>query len=237
VPLSLEDRIRQNLEAVRSRLERTALAAGRDPAAIRIIAVCKTFGREHIAAALAAGQRDFGENRVQGGLTKIPLFTDSAARWHLVGHLQSNKVRKAAAVFAAIHSIDSPDLLARLDAAASEAGRRPEALVQVDLAGEATKHGAPPAAVPAIFQAADASRSVQIVGLMVLPPFFDDPEQARPYFRRLRQLRDDLHADGVPQEQLQHLSMGMSHDFEVAVQEGATMVRIGTAIFGERPAP
>ena len=189
---------------------------------------------ELIRAAAAAGQKDFGENRVQEALQKIAGSADLSIRWHLIGPLQSNKARKAAEHFAAIHSVDSVSLLHRLDAAAAAAGTHPELFVQVDLAGKPTKHGAPPSAVPAICQAARDCRAAQVVGLMVLPPWFDDPEAARTYFQQLRQLRDRLRESGVPGEMLRELSMGMSHDFEVAVQEGATMVRIGTAIFGKR---
>jgi pyridoxal phosphate enzyme (YggS family) len=170
---------------------------------------------------------------VQEGLEKIaagPRGLD----WHLIGHLQTNKAKKAAAAFPWIHSIDSLDLLVRVDRAAAEAAKRPFVLIQVDLAGEATKHGAPLEEVANIVGAAERCEAARLVGLMLLPPFFDDPEDARPYFRRLRELRDMLVASGVPQSTLAQLSMGMSHDFEVAIQEGATMVRVGTAIFGER---
>ena len=194
----------------------------------------KTFGLDHIRAANAAGQEDFGENRIQEALQKMAGSADLLIRWHLVGTLQSNKVRRAAERFAWIHSVDSLPLLQRLENAAAAAGTRPNVLVQVDLAGEATKHGVEPAAVPAIFEAARAWRGVRVAGLMVLPPWFDDPEGARPYFRQLRQLRDHLKSSGVPTDMLDELSMGMSHDFEVAIQEGATIVRIGTAIFGAR---
>ena len=196
----------------------------------------KTFGLDHIRAAAAAGQGDFGENRVQEALQKMAGSADLLVRWHLIGTLQSNKVRKAAESFDWIHSVDSLHLLQRLEEAASATGTRPTLLVQVDLAGETTKHGAQPSAVSVIFEAARACHAVRVVGLMVLPPWSDDPEETRPYFRRLRQLRDHLKTSGVPADMLQELSMGMSHDFEVAIQEGATIVRIGTAIFGKRTA-
>jgi pyridoxal phosphate enzyme (YggS family) len=208
--------------------------AGRQAAEIRLVAVSKTFGLEHIRAAVAAGQQDFGENRVQEALQKIGGSTDLLVRWHLIGTLQSNKARKAADVFEWIHSVDSLELLQRLDNAASQAGRQPKLLVQVDLAGEATKHGVPRERVPAIFEAAGTCRAARVVGLMLLPPWSEDPDGSRPYFRQLRALRERLLAQGVPTEMLRELSMGMSHDFEAAVLEGATMVRIGTAIFGRR---
>ena len=221
-----------NLTAVRARLERAALAAGRSPTDIRLIAVSKTFPLDHIRAAAAAGQADFGENRVQEALQKVDASADLKIRWHLIGHLQSNKARRAATAFQCIHSIDSLDLLRRVDRAAAEAGAAPELLVQVDLASEATKFGLAEAGVRALFEA--DLQAARLTGLMVLPPWTDNPEEARPWFRRLRELRDRLEAGGAPPARLRELSMGMSHDFEVAVQEGSTMVRVGTAIFGER---
>jgi pyridoxal phosphate enzyme (YggS family) len=226
--------IAANLAAVRSRLERAAAEHSRPPDAVRLIAVSKTFPVEAIRAAIAAGQREFGENRVQEAIPKIEAIPDADVRWHLIGHLQSNKARKAARPFDVVQSVDSADLLGKLDAAADEARRRPDLLVQVDLAGESTKHGAPEHEVRRILDLAGELRAARVVGLMLLPPFFDDPEDARPYFRRLRELRDRLLDEGRPPSQLAELSMGMSHDFEVAVSEGATMVRVGTAIFGAR---
>jgi len=209
-------------------------AAGRDPSAIRLVAVSKTFPIEAVREAYAAGQREFGENRVQEGLQKIGETTDLTIRWHLLGHLQTNKARKAGPAFAMVQSVDSIELIQKLDAAATEAGRAPELLIQVDLAGEATKFGAPPAEVPRLFEAAGACRAASVVGLMTLPPVPDTPEDARPFFRRLRDLRDEWLAAGVPASMLRELSMGMSGDFEVAIEEGATIVRVGTAIFGSR---
>ena len=223
-----------NLAAIRSRIAAAAAAAGRAADDVRLLAVSKTFDADHVRAAYAAGQRDFGENKVQEALQKIGETADLEIRWHLIGHLQSNKVKKAAPAFAAIHSVDSVDLVRRVDAAAADAGAAPDLYVQVDLAGEATKFGAPEADVPAIAHAAVECRAARLKGLMLLPPWFDEPERARPYFRRLRELRDRLVAGGIEAARLQDLSMGMSHDFEVAIQEGATLVRVGTAIFGKR---
>ena len=211
-----------------------ARSAGRDPASVRLIAVSKTFPIEAVRAAYDAGQRDFGENRVQEGLQKVERSTDLSIRWHLIGHLQTNKARKAAPAFAMIQSVDTVELLERLDRAADETGHVPELLIQVDLGGEATKHGAPPAEVPRLFEAAAACRAARVVGLMTLPPVPVTPEDARPWFRQLRDLRDEWQAAGVPAPMLRELSMGMSGDFEVAIQEGATLVRVGTAIFGSR---
>jgi pyridoxal phosphate enzyme (YggS family) len=226
--------IASHLAAIRERIAAAAAAAGRTGGDITLLAVSKTFGADDVRAAYEAGQREFGENKVQEGLQKREATADLAIRWHLIGHLQSNKAKKAAPAFAAIHSIDSVELLRRVDAAAAEAGAAPDLYIQVDLAGESTKFGAVEAEAAAIARAAIDCRAGRLKGLMLLPPWFDDPELARPYFRRLRELRDRLVADGIDASYLQALSMGMSHDFEVAIQEGATLVRVGTAIFGKR---
>jgi hypothetical protein len=231
---SRRDEVATSLAAVRERLARSVERSGRSPSSVRLVAVSKTRPAEDVRAAFEAGQTEFGENRVQEALEKIGATSDIPITWHLVGHLQSNKARRAAGGFAWIHSIGSVDLLTRVDAAAAEAGRRPELLLQVDLAGEPTKHGAPADAWLALGEAASACRAARVVGLMLLPPFFPDPEDARPYFRRLREIRDELETRGVAPGMLRELSMGMSHDFEIAVEEGATLVRVGTAIFGER---
>ena len=231
---SRRDEIAASLSAVRQRLARAIDRAGRFPSSVRLVAVSKTRPAGDVRAAFDAGQFEFGENRVQEALEKIAATSDIPIAWHLVGHLQSNKARRAAASFACIHSIDSAEVLRRVDAAAAEAGRRPELLVQIDLAGEATKHGAPAETWLSLFEAAADCRAARVTGLMLLPPFTPDPEDARPYFRRLRELRDELEGRGAPPDMLRELSMGMSHDFEVAVEEGATLVRVGTAIFGER---
>jgi PLP dependent protein len=227
--------IAANLQAVRARMARAAMASGREVNSVRLVAVSKTFGVEAIRAALAAGQRDFGENKVQEALPKIEALAAEDVRWHLIGHLQSNKARKAARPFDLIHSIDSLDLARKVDAAAAESHRHTELLVQADLAREATKHGASLDEVRRIFDAASLFGGARIVGLMLMPPYLDDPEAVRPYFRALRELRDSLIAEGVHAGLLRELSMGMSHDFEVAIAEGATMIRVGTAIFGRRP--
>ena len=228
------DPITFRLADVRARIAAAARSVGRDPSSVHLIAVSKTFPLNLIRDAYAAGQRDFGENRVQEALQKIAAATDLEIRWHLLGHLQTNKARRAAPAFAMIHGVDSVELIQKLDAGAVETGAAPELLIQVDLAGEATKHGLPPAEVPRLFDAAAACRAARVAGLMTLPPIPETPEDARPYFRRLRDLRDEWLGAGVPASMLRELSMGMSGDFEVAVQEGATMVRVGTAIFGSR---
>ena len=230
--MSIADRLTE----IRSRIAAAARSAGRNPSSVRLVAVSKTVPLSLIRDAWHAGQRDFGENRVQEGLQKIQTSADLEIRWHLIGHLQTNKARRAGAAFATIQSVHSVELLQKLDQAAGEAGTTPELLIQVDLAGEATKFGADPGEVPRLFEAAARLQAARVVGLMTLPPLPDTPEAARPWFRRLRGLRDEWLASGVPASMLGELSMGMSGDFEVAIQEGATMVRVGTAIFGSRHA-
>jgi pyridoxal phosphate enzyme (YggS family) len=226
-----------NLALVRARIAAAAQRSGRDPAGVTLVAVSKTFGIGAVREAAASGQRDFGENRVQEALLKIAQPVEVPVRWHLIGHLQSNKARKAAPAFACIHSVDSVDLLEKLDAAAAGRGAEDGPLdlfVQVDLAGEKTKSGAPPEAAERLVTAAPAARHVRVAGLMLVPPWNEDPEQTRPWFIRLREFRDRLLDKGVDPGTLRHLSMGMSHDYEAAIEEGATIVRVGTAIFGKR---
>lgn len=223
------------LAAVRERIARAAGRVRRDPRTIRLIAVSKTFDAADVRAAAAAGQVDFGENKVQEGLVKISQTADLPLRWHLIGHLQSNKARKAASVFDVVHTVDDAGLIAKVEEGAGAAGRRPDVLIQVDFAGEPTKHGVRPDRIMPIIEAALECRDLHLRGLMVLPPATADPEGARPFFSRLVRLRDDLTARGVPDAHLADLSMGMSHDFEIAVEEGATLLRIGSAIFGPRP--
>jgi pyridoxal phosphate enzyme (YggS family) len=231
--------IAENLAEVRGRMAEAARRARRDPGGITLVAVSKTFPADCVREAHAAGQLDFGENKVQEGLQKQAEAADIPVRWHLIGHLQSNKARKAAAGFACIQSVDSIDLLRRLDegAATRPAGAPLEILVQVDFAGEATKYGAPPDEAVRIVTEALTASSLALKGLMLLPPWSEDPEETRPWFARLRQFRDTLVQDGAPAPSLAELSMGMSHDYEAAIEEGATIVRVGTAIFGKRPKP
>ncbi|TAK13160.1 MAG: YggS family pyridoxal phosphate-dependent enzyme [Acidobacteria bacterium] len=232
--------IADNLQDVRRRIAAAAERVHRSPADVRLIAVSKTHPAATVLEAARAGQTDFGENRVQEALAKIDETRQGsggqapALEWHLIGHLQTNKAKKAAVSFAWIHSVDSADLVRKLDAGASDGGTAPRILIQVDLAHEATKSGADPADVPAIVEAALSASALQLTGLMIVPPIAENPEDARPWFRQLRALRDRLVASGVPAASLLELSMGMSHDFEVAIEEGATMVRVGSAIFGAR---
>ena len=227
--MSIADRLTE----VREGIDAAARSVGRDPSTVRLVAVSKTFSIALVREAYAAGQRHFGENRVQEALGKIGESRDLPIHWHLLGHLQSNKVRHAGA-FAMIHSVHSLELLRKIEAIAAAADAKPELLLQVDLAGEATKFGVRPEHVRKMLDAAANLRYCQVVGLMTLPPVPENPEDARPWFRRLREIRDNCHTHGVPHEMLRELSMGMSGDFEVAIQEGATVVRVGTAIFGSR---
>ena len=222
--------IADNLEAIQERMARAARRAGRDPEDIALMAVTKTQPAERIAEAYAAGQRLFGENRVQELAEKFGALGElHDAQFHMIGHLQSNKVTKAAEIFAAVDSVDSVRLGERLNAAAETAGKSLDVLIEVNLGGEAAKSGvaADSAELERILEAAPGWRRLRIRGLMTVPPFTDDPEDARPYFRQLRELRERLGGLDV-------LSMGMSNDFEVAIEEGSTCVRIGTGIFGER---
>jgi pyridoxal phosphate enzyme (YggS family) len=227
--------LRARLADVRERIARAAGRAGRDPSSIRLVAISKTFTAEDVRTAADYGQIDFGENKVQEALAKMDQTADLRLRWHLVGHLQTNKARKAGARFDVVHSVDDAKVAARLDEGAVAAARRVDMLAQVDLAGEPTKHGVEAGQVRALYAASGGLTACRFVGLMLLPPAVDTPEEARPYFRRLRALRDDLLAEGIDPAAVGELSMGMSHDFEVAIEEGATIVRVGTAIFGARP--
>jgi hypothetical protein len=229
--------IEGRVAAVSERIARAAARAGRRAADVTLLAVSKTHPAEAVRAARAAGLADFAENKVQEAEAKIGALSDlrSQIRWHLVGHLQSNKARKAAALFDRIHSLDSIELALKLEHAAAEAGKTLDVLVQADLAGEATKHGADEAHLFPLLEEVRGFRSIRAVGLMILPPLGAAAEASRPYFQRLRALRDRALADGLLLGS--ELSMGMSHDFEVAIEEGATIVRVGTALFGERVKP
>jgi pyridoxal phosphate enzyme (YggS family) len=227
--------IADRVAAVRERIRRAAARAGRSPDDVVLVAVTKTHPPEVVREAFAAGLRDFGENRVQEAEGKVLALADLRAagiRWHLVGHLQSNKARKAVPLFDLVHSLDDADLGRRLDRLGTEEARVVRTLVQVDLAGEGTKSGLPEAALLPTLEALRGLSSLRVEGLMVLPPFEEDPERTRPYFRRLRELRDRARAQSLLPGS--DLSMGMSHDFEVAIEEGATHVRVGTELFGER---
>ncbi|MBA2733785.1 MAG: YggS family pyridoxal phosphate-dependent enzyme [Acidobacteria bacterium] len=231
------DELHERLAQVRHRIEASARRAGRDSAEIKLIAVSKTHSPEVVRQAIEAGASDLGENRVQEADEKIEVLGRESVRWHLIGHLQANKARRAVALFDVIHSLDSVSLASRLDRLCEESERDVlPVLIQVDLGNEETKAGISEAELPELIKTISACARLRLVGLMTLPPFADDPELVRPFFRRLRELRDALVAREVFGANRGELSMGMSHDYEVAIEEGATLVRVGTAIFGERQA-
>jgi PLP dependent protein len=229
--------IASRLAAVSDRIAGAARRTGRDPSAVTLVAVSKTFPVERVREALAGGVTDLGENRVQEAETKVP-FVSADARWHLIGHLQRNKINKALELFSLIHSIDRVDLGLAVAERAARGGKRVPVLLQVNLAEKETQFGLADAEVGAAARALAAADGLILDGLMCIAPVVDDPEAARPTFRRLATLFGDLEPDlrraGHP---WRHLSMGMSHDYLVAVEEGATLVRVGRAIFGDRPAP
>lgn len=220
------------LEEVNGTIAEACRKAGRSPDGVTIVGVTKTHGPEVVREAWEAGIRIFGENKVQEAAWKIPESV-SGPDWHLIGHLQRNKVRAALELFSTIHSVDSLRLLEQIERVAEETGHRPEILLEVNVSGEASKDGLPPDQVPEVIEAALNARNVTLTGLMTMAPFAPDPETVRPVFARLREYRDKWESEfgiGLPR-----LSMGMTHDYRVAVEEGATWVRLGTVLFGERP--
>jgi len=222
---------------VKARVAAAAEKCGRNPAEVTLIAISKTHPASLVRELISLGAMDLGENRVQEAELKIPEVGRTGVRWHLVGHLQANKARRAVNLFDVIHSLDSVELARRLDRLCVEVGRESlPLLIQVDLGHEETKSGVDEQELAQLAEAVQQLERLELIGLMTLPPFFEDPKQARPYFRRLRELRDELAQKGAFGERSGELSMGMTHDFAVAIEEGATMVRIGTAIFGERHA-
>jgi len=232
--------IADNLAAIHQRISRAAQRAGRNPKDVRLMAVSKTMPAERIIEAYEAGQRLFGENRVQEFEQKWSALRQLGdAEFHMIGHVQSNKAGKAAEIFCAVDSLDSAKLGERLNAAAEKLGKTLEVLIEINIGGEEVKTGVAPdeAELERILTTAPEWSRLRIRGLMTVPPFTDDPEGARPFFRKLRELRERLAERKLPSIKLDKLSMGMSHDFEIAIEEGSTCVRIGTAIFGERRKP
>jgi len=226
-----------NVASIQNRMAAAALRAGRNVGDIALMAVTKTQPPEHIREAYDAGQHLFGENRVQDFAAKTAALVDlRAAEWHMIGHLQTNKAAKAAELFCAVDSIDSLKLAEKLDTASRKLGRKLDVLIEINGGGEAAKSGVAPGspALEELLLAAPLLEALVFRGLMTVPPFTDDPEGARPYFRKLRELRDAIAARNLGAIAMDQLSMGMSHDFEVAIEEGSTCVRVGTAIFGER---
>ncbi|MGD0269840.1 MAG: YggS family pyridoxal phosphate-dependent enzyme [Candidatus Sulfotelmatobacter sp.] len=229
-----------NVAAVRERIASAARRAARKPDEIALMAVTKTQPPERIREAYEAGLRIFGESRVQEFAGKVDTLRDlKAAEWHMIGHLQTNKAAKTAELFRAVDSVDSLKLAEKLDAAARALGKKLDVLIEINVGGEAAKSGVAPdsLALEELLTAASRLEALAFRGLMTVPPFTDNPEGARPYFRKLRQLRDVISARKLPGIAMDELSMGMSHDFEVAIEEGSTCVRVGTAIFGERGRP
>lgn len=232
--------IAERIAHVRERIAAAARRAARHPEEIALMAVSKTFPAERIREAYAAGLRVFGENRVQEFAAKADALRDLPdAEWHLIGHLQSNKAAKAAELFDAIDSVDSVRMAEKLNALAESAGKTLPVLIEINVGGEQAKSGVASASaeLDQILQSAPQWRNLKIQGLMTVPPYTQDPEGSRPYFRQLRNIRDSIAARNLPQVGTTVLSMGMSHDFEVAIEEGATCVRVGTAVFGERGKP
>ena len=226
------EQIAAHLGEILARLAGAARRAGRDPTTVRLVAVSKNHPPQAVALAAGAGQQIFGENRVQEARDKIPACPQGL-EWHLIGHLQKNKVRQALPLFSFFHSIDSTALASAISRVAGETGRKVDGLLEVNISGEATKHGFSPQQLRDEFPALAALPHLRLRGLMTMAPYSDNPEEARPVFRALRELRDELQqAHGV---ELPELSMGMSGDFEPAIEEGATLVRVGSSIFGERP--
>ncbi|GIX06893.1 MAG: YggS family pyridoxal phosphate enzyme [Candidatus Poribacteria bacterium] len=226
--------LKERLREVQERIAEAAARAGRSPEEILLVAVTKTVPVERIQEAIAAGVEHFGENRVQEAEPKIEAI-GHAVTWHFIGHLQSNKVRRAVAAFDWIQSVDGPKLLDRIERSARTLGRRPRLLIQVNVTGEPSKHGISPDRLKRLLDQAAPYEHVSIEGLMTIGPLTEDTETIRSAFRRLRELAEAVRQANYPNVQMRHLSMGMSNDYEIAVEEGATMVRLGTAIFGPRP--
>jgi PLP dependent protein len=229
--------IKENIASIQERIAAAARRAGRRADEIALMAVTKTHPAERIRDAYAAGLRLFGENRVQEFSGKVDSLRDLRdARWHMIGHLQKNKAIKAAELFGAVDSIDSIELAPKLNVAAQKLGKRLRVLIEVNVGGESAKSGVAleSTELEKLLRAAPLFESLEFRGLMAVPPFTEDPEGSRPHFRKLRELRDAIAKRQLPAINMDELSMGMSHDFEVAIEEGSTCVRIGTAIFGER---
>ncbi len=236
----MQEILRENLKEVREKIARAARVSGRNAEDITLIAVSKTHPANILREAIEAGAGVFGENKVQEAEEKIAElsgeFGDENLKWHLIGNLQSNKARKAVKLFDAIHTLDSVELATRLERICIEEDKKNlEVLVQIDLANEAAKKGVSEKDLPRLIEFLQTCKHLKFTGLMIIPPFFEDFEKVRPYFKRLREIRDELSQQNAFANERGELSMGMSHDFEIAIEEGATLVRIGTAIFGERP--
>lgn len=224
----MTESLKERFDNIRERISAAAIRVGRDPGEIKLLPVSKTHQVETLREAISVGANSFGENKVQEAEGKIAELGGEGIEWHLIGHLQANKARKAVKSFDVIHSLDSVELADRLERICEEEGRAElPVLIHVDLAGEETKSGIAEKEMPSLVEFLRECTHLKFVGLMLLPPYFDDSEDTRPYFKRLREIRDEVCPGG-------ELSMGMTHDLEIAVEEGATIVRVGTAIFGNR---
>jgi pyridoxal phosphate enzyme (YggS family) len=226
--------ISENLARVRERIETAARRSGREPERVRLVAVSKTVGPERVRQAIEAGMRILGENYVQEAQKKIEALGHDVT-WHFIGHLQTNKAKLAARLFDLIHSVDRVNLAEELDRQAKLQGKVLPVLLQINISGETTKFGAQEKEILMLAEKLSEMEGIEIKGLMAMPPFFEDPEASRPYFVELRKLGERLGQQKIPRISMEELSMGMSNDFEVAIEEGATLVRVGTAIFGPRP--
>ena len=226
--------IKENVAHVRERIAAACRRSGRRPEDVKLVAISKTFPPESIRAAYEAGLREFGENRVQEAHAKRPGLWDLSITWHLVGHLQTNKAKAARELFHWVHTVDSFRLAQKLDQVAVSGGGRLPVLLEVNLAREESKAGVGEPEIIPLAERVSQCPTLEVRGLMVIPPFLDDPEQVRPYFRRLRELAQEIDSKNIANLSMQELSMGMSHDFDVAIEEGATIIRVGTAIFGAR---
>lgn len=239
----MEGRLQENIKSIYRRMAHAAMRTGRGPDEVKLIAVSKNVSADLLKKAIEAGLRDFGENRVQEFREKRQLLSQEirfkspethcgySVCWHLIGHLQKNKAKDAVALFDVIQSVDSAELAGLINILAEKAGKIQRIFIQVKLSHEVSKHGILKEDIMHILNVLEGMQNLRIEGLMTIPPFFEDPEKARPFFRELREIRDRAGAMGF---KIAELSMGMSHDFEIAIEEGATMVRVGTAIFGER---
>jgi pyridoxal phosphate enzyme (YggS family) len=225
--------VTENLKLVMDRIASAAKRAGRDPSSVRLVVVTKTVDHDRIREVVAAGAAILGENRVQEAKEKIGAL-GKIASWHLIGHLQTNKAKYAVRLFDLIHSVDNLELAAEIDRQAAKIGKVQNILIEVNIAGEASKAGMAVKGAPALVREAARLKNISIQGLMTMPPYSENPEDSRPYFTVLRELAETIATGNIPNVAMQELSMGMSADFEVAIAEGATLVRVGTAIFGER---
>jgi hypothetical protein len=226
--------IQDNIARVEERIAAACRRSGRRREDVRLVAVSKTHPADSVRAAFAAGLRDFGENRVQEAASKLQALAELGATWHLVGHLQSNKARVACELFDWVHSVDSLRLAEKLAQGAASGGTWMPVLIEVNLGEETSKAGVRATEVAALAEQIAPLETLDLCGLMVIPPFLENPEGVRPYFRQLRALAGEIEKRNLPNVSIRELSMGMSNDFEVAIEEGATMVRVGTAIFGKR---